>query len=60
MTEQQKPSVLLPEDYQALWRAFTILGELGGNTADSQFRKAWWELRDVVHLRVQARTEALE
>ena len=49
-------STIPTEDYQTLWRAFTILGNLGGNTADSQFRTAWWELRDVVMLKVTAPT----
>jgi len=45
-------ATLSQEDYQTLWQALAILGKLGGNTTDSPFRKAWWEMRDVVHLRV--------
>jgi hypothetical protein len=53
----ETPAVLSTEDYQSLWRALAILGSLGGNTSDSPYRKAWWELRDVVHLKVQTAVE---
>ena len=58
VTENNEPTVST-EDYQTLWRAFAILGALGGNMADSPYRKAWWELRDVVHLKVRAPVELM-
>jgi hypothetical protein len=39
-------------DYEALVKAWVILGRLGGNMAESEFREAWLAMRDAVQLQL--------
>ena len=36
------------DEYGILCQAWMLLGQLGGNTAESPFRAAWLEMREVV------------
>jgi hypothetical protein len=43
---------LSPADFATLTRAFVILGRLGGNVKDSEFRAAWEAMREVTQVMV--------